>query len=88
VPTLLLRMTHQGHSATTFTCGFTQQRGNDSGNLPRSCRQSGIDHHRCHIRISGQKVYNSQHHSPKHGLVPTRTVSRFGCARCGHRQES
>src|SRR5215472_13357864 len=41
VPTLLLRMTHQGHSATTFTCGFTHPGGNDSGKLPRSCRQSG-----------------------------------------------
>src|ERR1700749_2336857 len=43
VPTLLLRMTHQGHSATTFTCGFTHPGGNDSGKPPRSCRQSGND---------------------------------------------
>ena len=41
VPTLLLRMTQQGHSLTTFTCGFTQPDGNDSAKLPRSCRQSG-----------------------------------------------
>jgi hypothetical protein len=32
VPTMLLRMTHQDHSATTFTCGFTHLGGNDSGN--------------------------------------------------------
>jgi hypothetical protein len=36
-------MTHQGHSATTFTCGFTHPGGNDSGKLLRSCRQSGND---------------------------------------------
>ena len=41
VPTLLLRMTHQGHSVTTFTCGFTHPRGNDSGKPPRNCRRSG-----------------------------------------------
>ena len=29
---MLLRMTHQDHSATTFTCGFTHLGGNDSGN--------------------------------------------------------
>jgi hypothetical protein len=40
VPTLLLRMTHQGHSPTTFTCGFTQLSGNDSSKLRRSSRQS------------------------------------------------
>jgi hypothetical protein len=36
VPTLLLRMTHQGHSLTTFRCGFTQSDRNDSGKLARS----------------------------------------------------
>ena len=36
VPTLLLRMTHQGHSLTTFTCGFTQPGDNDSGKRRRS----------------------------------------------------
>jgi hypothetical protein len=28
-------MTHQGHSLTTFTCGFTQPGGNDSA-IPRA----------------------------------------------------
>jgi len=55
VPTLLLRMTHQGHSVTTFTCGFTQPHDNDSGKPPRSCRRSGIANHRCHTGISTQK---------------------------------
>ena len=52
VPTLLLRMTHQGHSVTTFTCGFTHLSGNDSGKPRRSCRQSGKERHKRHIRIS------------------------------------
>jgi hypothetical protein len=43
VPTQLLRMTHQGHSAITFTCGFTHPGGNDSEKLLRSCQQSGIE---------------------------------------------
>jgi hypothetical protein len=29
-------MTHQGHSPTTFTCGFTHLGGNDSAKVPRS----------------------------------------------------
>jgi mycothiol synthase len=52
VPTLLLRMTHQGHSVTTFTCGFTHLGGNDSAKLRRSCRQSGNARHKRHTRIS------------------------------------
>jgi mycothiol synthase len=63
VPTLLLRMTHQGHSPTTFTCGFTQLSGNDSAKLPRSSRQSGKGRHKHHIRIPIKSTYMIQQRS-------------------------
>jgi hypothetical protein len=51
-------MTHQGHSATTFTCGFTHPGGNDSGKLRRNGRQSGNTSPTRHIRIFRQKLVN------------------------------
>jgi len=54
-------MTHQGHSPTTFTCGFTQLGGNDSAKLPRSSYQSGIGRHKHHIRIPVKSTDTLQH---------------------------
>jgi hypothetical protein len=88
VPTLLLRMTHQGHSVTTFTCGFTQPRGNDSGKPPHSCHRSGIANHRCHTGISTHRVHYPQHRPSGYRAAPTGALSRSACASCSHRQES
>jgi len=60
-------MTHQGHSLTTFTCGFTQPDGNDSGNRQRGCRQSGMACHTDRYGIRRQSTY-----AVKHGLDPDR----------------
>ena len=68
VPTLLLRMTQQGHSLTTFTCGFTQPDGNDSAKLPRSCRQSGS--------ASSQKA--QRHLPPKYSHAATIPYWTYG----------
>ena len=88
VPTLLLRMTHQGHSATTFTCGFTHLGGNDSGKLRRSCRRSGKKRHKRHIRISTQKSHKPSHRPFRHERVEKWTLERSGCACSGQGQES
>jgi hypothetical protein len=52
-------MTHQGHSLTTFTCGFTQPGGNDSGKVRRNLHQSGKGYHRGHNGITAKDAHAS-----------------------------